>query len=134
LTESLLRGCMGNISSECATQGLILWKSLRAKLGMPTQPAYWCFIQVLSTLRNVKFLVSALAKPNDLLRVRLEELHWIWNNSNCLLEWQIHESRMISRTHFLMEFAVSYNCSETPGWAVQGASQIIFHWLFISIM
>jgi hypothetical protein len=37
--------------------------------------------------------------------VKLDELHRIWNNSNCLPEWQIvHESRMVSRTHFLTEF------------------------------
>jgi hypothetical protein len=37
--------------------------------------------------------------------VKLDELHQIWNNSNCLPEWQIvRESRMVSRTHFLTEF------------------------------
>jgi hypothetical protein len=54
---------------------------------------------------NERFLVSALVKPNDLLMVNLGELHRIWMNSNCLPEWQIvHESRMVSRTHFLTEF------------------------------
>jgi hypothetical protein len=56
-------------------------------------------------LLNERFLFSALAKPNDLLMVKLEELHRIWNNSNCLSEWQIvHESRMVSTTQFLTEF------------------------------
>jgi hypothetical protein len=51
---------------------------------------------------NERFLVSALVKPNNLFIVKLDELHRIWNNSNCLPEWQIvHESRMVSRTHFL---------------------------------
>jgi hypothetical protein len=37
--------------------------------------------------------------------VKLDELYRIWNNSNCLPEWQIvRESRMVSRTHFLTEF------------------------------
>jgi hypothetical protein len=37
--------------------------------------------------------------------VKLDELHRIWNNSNCLPEWQIvRKSRKVSRTHFLMEF------------------------------
>jgi hypothetical protein len=54
---------------------------------------------------NDRFLVSALIKPNDLLMVNVKELHRIWNNSNCLPEWQIvHESRIVSRTHFLKEF------------------------------
>jgi hypothetical protein len=44
------------------------------------------------------FLVSAFVKPNDLLMVKPDELHRIWNNSNCLHEWQI------SRTHFLTKF------------------------------
>jgi hypothetical protein len=40
-----------------------------------------------------------------MMRMRLDELHQIWNNSNCCLEWQIvHKSRMVSRTHFLTEF------------------------------
>jgi hypothetical protein len=47
----------------------------------------------------------ALVKPNDLLMVKLEELHRIWNNSNCLPKWLIvREIRMVSRTHFLTEF------------------------------
>jgi hypothetical protein len=54
---------------------------------------------------NEWFLVSALVKTNDLLMVKLDELHRIWNNSNCLLEWQIiRESRIGSKTHFLTEF------------------------------
>jgi hypothetical protein len=37
--------------------------------------------------------------------VKLDELHLIWNNSNCRPEWHIlGESRMVSRTHFLTEF------------------------------
>jgi hypothetical protein len=37
--------------------------------------------------------------------IRLEKLHRIWNNSNCLPEWQIvREGRMVSTTHFLKEF------------------------------
>jgi hypothetical protein len=53
---------------------------------------------------NERFLVSALVKPNDLRMLKLDELYWIWNNSNCLPEWQIvRESRMVSRTHFLTE-------------------------------
>jgi hypothetical protein len=52
-----------------------------------------------------RFLVSALVKPNDLLMVKLEELHRIWNNSKCLPEWKIvRESRIVLRTNFLMEF------------------------------
>jgi hypothetical protein len=31
---------------------------------------------------NERFLVSALAKPNDLFVVKLDELHRIWNISN----------------------------------------------------
>jgi hypothetical protein len=31
---------------------------------------------------NVRFLVSVVVMPNDLLIVKLEELHRIWNNSN----------------------------------------------------
>jgi hypothetical protein len=54
---------------------------------------------------NERFLVSALDKPNDLLMVKLDELHRIWINSNCIPEWQIfRESRMVSRAHFLTEF------------------------------
>jgi hypothetical protein len=54
---------------------------------------------------NVRFLVLALVKPNDLLMVKLEELHRIWMNSNCLPEWQIVcECRIESRTHFFKEF------------------------------
>jgi hypothetical protein len=54
---------------------------------------------------NERFLFSALAKPNDLLMVKLEELHRIWNNLNCLPESQVvREGRMVSRTHFLTEF------------------------------
>jgi hypothetical protein len=54
---------------------------------------------------NERFLVSALVKPNDLLIVKLDKLHRIWNNSNCLPKWQIvHESRMVSRLQFLTEF------------------------------
>jgi hypothetical protein len=46
--------------------------------------------QMLSFL-NEKFLFS------DLLMVKLDELHRIWNNSNYLPEWQIvRESRMVS--------------------------------------
>jgi hypothetical protein len=34
--------------------------------------------------------------------VKLDELHRIWINLNCLPEWQIvRESRMVSRAHFL---------------------------------
>jgi hypothetical protein len=45
---------------------------------------------------NEKFLVSGLV--NDFLKVRLEELHRIFNNSNCLSELQIvRESMMVSR-------------------------------------
>jgi hypothetical protein len=45
---------------------------------------------------NERFLVSALVKPNDLLMVKLDDLHRIWNNSNCLPEWQIfRERRMV---------------------------------------
>jgi hypothetical protein len=45
--------------------------------------------------RNERFLVSALDKPNDLLMVKLDELHRIWMTSNCLPEWQIvRESRI----------------------------------------
>jgi hypothetical protein len=102
---------------------------------------------------NEKFLVSALVKSNDLLMVKLKELHRIWNKSNCLPEWQIvRESRIVMRTHFLTEFdhrplggfdicakgtqrcadgfeghrwiAVSYNCSETPGWGTRGPTAI----------
>jgi hypothetical protein len=36
---------------------------------------------------NERFLVLALVKPNDLLTVKLDELHRIWMNSNCLPEW-----------------------------------------------
>jgi hypothetical protein len=37
--------------------------------------------------------------------VKLKDSHQIWNNSNCLPEWQIfRESRRVSRTHFLTEF------------------------------
>jgi hypothetical protein len=51
---------------------------------------------------NERFLVSALVKPNNLLMVKLEELHQIWMKSNCLPEWQIvRESRIVSRTHYL---------------------------------
>jgi hypothetical protein len=39
--------------------------------------------QMLSFL-NERFLVSALAKPNNFFMVKLDELHRIWNNSNCL--------------------------------------------------
>jgi hypothetical protein len=54
---------------------------------------------------NERLLVSALVKPNDLLMVKLEELHRIWMNSNCLPEWQIvRESRIVSGTHFFTEF------------------------------
>jgi hypothetical protein len=54
---------------------------------------------------NERILVSALVKPNDLIMVKLDEHHRIWNNSNCLLEWQIaRKSRMVSKTHFLTEF------------------------------
>jgi hypothetical protein len=54
---------------------------------------------------NERFLVSALVKPNDLLMVKLDELHRIWMNSNCLPELQIvRESRIVSRTHFFTEF------------------------------
>jgi hypothetical protein len=36
--------------------------------------------------------------------VKLDDLHRIWNNSYCLVEWQIvRKSRMLSRTHFLTE-------------------------------
>jgi hypothetical protein len=50
LTENLLGDCMRNISSEDATQGLILWKALQANLGLPTQFIYWCFTKVLAGL------------------------------------------------------------------------------------
>jgi hypothetical protein len=47
---------------------------------------------------NDKFLMSVLVKPNDLLMVKLDELHRIWNNSN----WQnVRECRMVSRAHCL---------------------------------
>jgi hypothetical protein len=37
--------------------------------------------------------------------VKFDELHRIWSNSKCLPEWQIvRESRMVSKTHFLMAF------------------------------
>jgi hypothetical protein len=37
--------------------------------------------------------------------VRLEELHCVWSKLNWLPKWQIvHESWMVSRTLFLMEF------------------------------
>jgi hypothetical protein len=55
--------------------------------------------------QRLSFLVSVLVKPNDLLMVKLEELHRIWNNSNCLSEWQIvNKSWMVSKTHFLTKF------------------------------
>jgi hypothetical protein len=57
------------------------------------------------SLLNQRFLVSTLVEPNDLLMVKLEELHQIWNKSHCLPEWQIvRESTMLSRTDFLKEF------------------------------
>jgi hypothetical protein len=60
--------------------------------------------QRLSFLKE-RFLVSDLAKPNDLLMVKLEELHRIWNNLKFLSEWYtVRESTMVSRTHFLTKF------------------------------
>jgi hypothetical protein len=60
--------------------------------------------QRLSFLKEM-FLVSAFFKPNDLLMVKLDELHRTWNNSNFLPECQIVcECRMVSRTYFLTEF------------------------------
>jgi hypothetical protein len=57
------------------------------------------------TFLNERFLVSALVKPNDLLMVKLDGLHRIWINSNCLSEWWIvRESKMVSRAHFFTEF------------------------------
>jgi hypothetical protein len=54
---------------------------------------------------NKKFLISALVKQNDLFIVKHEKLHRIWNNSNCLPEWQIvRESRVVSKSHLLTEF------------------------------
>jgi hypothetical protein len=54
---------------------------------------------------NERFLVSALIKLNDLLMVKLDELHRIWINLNCFPEWRIvRESRMVSRAHFPTEF------------------------------
>jgi hypothetical protein len=38
---------------------------------------------------NERLLVSALVKSNDLLMVKLNELHGIWINLNCLPEWRI---------------------------------------------
>jgi hypothetical protein len=58
---------------------------------------------------NERFLVSALVKPNDLFMVKLDELHQIWMNSNCLPEWQIiRKSSMVPRTHFLTEFDLQW--------------------------
>jgi hypothetical protein len=54
---------------------------------------------------NERFLVSALVKQNNLLMVKLKELHRIWMNSNCLPKWQIfRERRIVSRSHFFTEF------------------------------
>jgi hypothetical protein len=54
---------------------------------------------------NERFLVSAFVKPDDVLMVKLDELHRIWINPNYLPKWRIvRENRMVSRAHFFTEF------------------------------
>jgi hypothetical protein len=59
-------------------------------------------VEVLAGLPPIRQKLSFL---NERFLVKLEELHRIWNNSNCLPEWQIVlESSMLSRTLFFTEF------------------------------
>jgi hypothetical protein len=101
-------GCFSGMS-DCHMKRLerIEWRAGRFCFGL-MRSTHVLSVEVLAGLppkRNERFLGLVLVKPNDLFMVKLKERHQIWNNSNCLPEWQIfRESRRVSRTHFLTEF------------------------------
>jgi hypothetical protein len=65
-------------------------------------------VEVLAGLPLMRQRLSFL---NERFLVKLEELHRIWNNSNCL----VRESRMLSRTHFFTEFdLLLLDCTFVP--------------------
>jgi hypothetical protein len=73
----------------------IQWRAVRICFGL-MRSIHVLSVEVLASLPprrqrlsflNERFLVSVLVKLNDLLMVKLEELHRIWNNSKCLSEW-----------------------------------------------
>jgi hypothetical protein len=82
--------------SDCHQRRLkrIQWRAVRICFGL-MRSTHVLSVEVLVGLPpirqrlsflNERFLVSPLVKLNDLCMVKLEELHRIWNNSNCLSE------------------------------------------------
>jgi hypothetical protein len=65
-------------------------------------------VELLAGLPPIRRRLSFL-NERFFLMLKLEKLHRIWNNSNCLFEWQIvRESRMVSRTQFFTEFDLHF--------------------------
>jgi hypothetical protein len=106
--------CFSGMSdSDCHMRRLerIQWRAGRICFGL-MRSTHVMSVEVLAGLPpirqrlsflNERFLVSALVQPNDLLMMKLDELHRM--NSNCRPEWQIvRENRILSRTYFLTEF------------------------------
>jgi hypothetical protein len=98
--------CFSGIS-DCHMRRLerIQWRAGRICFGLMRSTHVLPPIRQRLSFLKERFLVSVLAKPNDLLMVELDEFHRIWNNSNCLPDWQFaRKSRMVSRAHFFAEF------------------------------
>jgi hypothetical protein len=80
--------------SDCQIRRLerIQWRTRRIWFGLMRicgGSGGYPFDKTKAFVLNDWLLVLGLVKPNDFLMVRLMELHRIWNNSNCLPEWQI---------------------------------------------
>jgi hypothetical protein len=103
----------------------IQWKSGRICIGL-MRSTHVLSVEVLAGLPairqmlsflNERFLVSALVKPNDLLMVKLKELHRIWNKSNWLSVRIMYAPYIIltdSLTSIkgLRSFAISYQTND----------------------
>jgi hypothetical protein len=130
--------------SDCHMRRLqrIQWRAERICIGL-MRSTHVLSVEILAGLPpirqrlsflNERFKISAMVKPNDLLMVKLEELHWIWNNLNCFSNRRLSVrvgwfrgrifgvQRYTTVCRWVWRASInrcSYKCSETPMWGAQ---------------